>query len=518
MYQLITSNSHNKEIREANEVTLQSALYAQEMEKTLYSYQIQSLLSAVGYTSAEYAQPVLDEFSKRIGDLIVLYEELNPQTDQMNMISRYFEEFQNPTADGDREAPQKLYAEVEKLNQSNIEHISETLDNIVDSSEKQLSITTYLQVGIILIGLMVSFLFAHKIVQPLKALIRATTTISDGDLSQPLKNKNKDEIGKLAKIFEGMRVNLTAFIQTSQSASREVAVSSDMLSLHAKDTVNSFSNVAVKLDKISEGAYAQMQSTEDTSSAMEEMARAVGQITDSAGLVAELSMSMESEAKEGNELLIASDHQNASVQKTIYHFENTVHTLEEHSKSINQIIEVIKEISSQTNLLSLNAGIEAARAGEHGKGFAVVASEIRKLADQTSTSSESITDIIVKIQKDIQTAVSDVESGKVEVERGSQAIRAAREAFEHIMRATMKISEQAQAVSAATEQVSAGTEEVNASVKELADISRSAFEQSKSIVEAVQQQMLAIQETAVSTDGLKQVSLELESSLSRYRL
>jgi len=519
LYQLFTSNSHNKEIREVNDVTLQSALYAQDIEQKLYAYQIQSLLTAIGYSSEGDTQAQLDIFAQEIRELINQYEQLNPQAkEQMETIKSNFERFHNPTDDGDKNAAMKLYADVGTLKESNIEHISTTLHNIVVSSENQQRITLFLQIGIILIGLIVAFLFAQKIVQPLKALIRATTTISEGDLSQPLRNNSKDELGTLAIIFEKMRVNLTAFIQASQLASREVAASSDMLASHAKGAVDSFTNVANKLEQISDGAHDQVQSTEDTSVAMEEMARAVGQISDAVCVVADLSMSMESEAKEGNELLIASDHQNASVQKTIYHFESTVHTLEEHSKSINQIIEVIKVISSQTNLLSLNAGIEAARAGEYGKGFAVVASEMKKLADQTNKSSESITDIIDKIQKDIQTAVSDVQLGKIEVERSSQAIRAARDAFEHIMRASMEVSEQAQAVSAATEQVSASAEEVSASVKELADISRSAFEQSKLIVSSVQRQMIAIKETAASTDGLKQVSLELQSNLAKYQI
>ncbi|MCL6601236.1 MAG: HAMP domain-containing methyl-accepting chemotaxis protein [Paenibacillus sp.] len=514
-YQIVKTNVQNAEIREVNEKTLKSSLLAQELQQTLYSYQIQSMLPATGYATFEEVKPTIDGLVKSFISVLDQYQTLNPESKgNIQTLKQDFSEY----VGGDAGKATVLYEAVGEFNNSNIENITKSLKNVVSSNDELRKNSVILQVFIFLIAICVSFFFARSLINPIKRLINASSIISAGDLSRPLDLKSRDEIDQLAGIFEKMRLNLSTFIKSSQDTANQVTTSSEKLSESAQNTAHSVMQMTESIKKISSGSHTQMRSTEETAFAIEEMTRGVLQITDSTSKVAELSISTEQRAKEGNELLDVVDHQMNTLGQTVSKFADSVNKLEDHSKSINHIIDVIKSISSQTNLLSLNAGIEAARAGEHGKGFAVVANEIRKLAEQTNVSSDRIYEVIQNIKADTRATVIAMENGQAEVKHTGQSVRLAKEAFENIMRATIDISEQMQEVSSAAEEMSVGSEQVSAAVSELADIAKNAYVESQTVVKATEEQMTLLKETASSVDILSKSSKDLKATISTYKV
>ncbi|WP_169091526.1 methyl-accepting chemotaxis protein [Paenibacillus sp. PL91] len=311
---------------------------------------------------------------------------------------------------------------------------------------------------------------------------------------------------------------MAAFISQSRQTADHVVFSSDTVSEQTKESSQTYIKILDSFNNIAIGAREQMKTTGEAAVAMEELSNGMMQIADSTSRVEALSTATEQQAVKGNDLLQQAESQMLILKRTFLLFTNLVTKLAKQSQDINQIIDVIKSISAQTNLLSLNAGIEAARAGEHGKGFAVVANEIRKLAEQTSSSSDHIYRIVDGIQHETGLTVATVGVGRTEMDATAETVKVAREIFEEILRATMDISKQSQEVNVAIEEISAGSEEISASVTDLADIARMACTRIDEVVDEAETEKQRTVEIMKSAMKMNEETLRLRQQISVYKV
>ena len=283
----------------------------------------------------------------------------------------------------------------------------------------------------------------RSVTLPLNDLTRGLHDIAEGegDLTRRLEVKGEDEIGDAAHAFNAFMEKLRAIIGEVKSGAQQVLQTADELALVSE-------RVAANSQQASNEAYSMATQVEIMTYTLDSLA---SQAED----VQRVSSESSRHSSHGSEIIHAAGTEMGQITATVTESSRIIQDLGQQSNQISQIVNVIKEIADQTNLLALNAAIEAARAGEQGRGFAVVADEVRKLAERTSNSTQEITAMIEKIQGGTRLAIQSMEAGVVRVgegaalaERAGEAINQIKDGVGQVVSAVNEISESLKAQSA----------------------------------------------------------------------
>jgi len=206
------------------------------------------------------------------------------------------------------------------------------------------------------------------------------------------------------------------------------------------------------------------------------------------------------------------------INSKVYTSSKMINSLGEKSSKIGEIISLITDISSRTNLLALNAAIEAARAGEQGRGFAVVADEIRKLAEQSANASNNISSIINEIQNEISFTITSMNEGNKAVDEGMVLVENAGESFKDILSEIENVSNNMKSVSEVINNVLSSTKVMVKSIDENAQISKQTALNSQSVAASSEEQSALMQEVSHASEELSNMAFELQSDLTKFKL
>ncbi len=539
LFQYVSSETQWKELKKVEDVTLRSALLAEELKLSVV--QVQQWLTDISATRG--MNGLDDGFNQAASNAALFYEnlknmeQLHPQEKQWYeetkaSFDRYYElgqKLANEYIAGGHErgnrfmgdfdqTAQDINERINKLRNTKMAEITESVERIERTNKNNNQLSLIYLLVVLAVGLVVVYLHSRSVIAPLNRLIQGTKRIAEGDLSQKILTDTKDEIGQLARSFEAMRGNLAALIQRIKVVSEQVAASSDHLTKGVDETVQAANRIAAATEEIANGSDMQATGAKESSNAMEEMANGVQRIAEVSGEVAELSGQAAKAASEGNVSIRQAMRKMETISATVHESAALVKELGERSNEINRITEALAEITSQTDLLALNAAIEASRAGEQGRGFAVVAGEVKKLAEQSKQSAGMIADMICKIQDGVAKVVHSIEIGTEETNEGNQIMRGAGEIFQRIVADSERIAAQVVEVSAATEQMSAGSEQIAASIVELNNIAKQSYYQSRDAASFSQEQLAAMEGISVSAQALRQMAQELNQSVSQFKV
>ncbi|SDU87128.1 methyl-accepting chemotaxis protein [Pseudomonas mucidolens] len=435
----------------------QALVQAEQLKTTVKDPGYQTVLNEVAGHIAAFSEK-LDEYTGLLAQEKIVYQQLHDRADQV------------------------------------VSQVNQAYDAQYRSMQEQLHESAWLIIVssalALLMGLIAAWVITRLIVTPLRSVIGVAQKIAAGDLSGRMEVTRRDEMGQLMLAMQQMGSGLSSMVSGLQAGIEQLASSA-----HSLSSVTEQTNIEVSSQK---------EETEQVATAMNQMTATVHDVARNAEEAAQAAQTADAKVDGGQRVVRQSLQRIELLASSAMSASTSIERLSAEIQNIGSVLEVIKSVAEQTNLLALNAAIEAARAGEQGRGFAVVADEVRALARRTQQSTEEIERLVSTLRSAAQSSVQEIkQSGELVKLAVSDALET-ESALGSIAAAVSLIQQMNQQIAAAAEEQSSVAEEINRSVT--------------SIRASADQSALSMQGSAASSIELAQLGAELKGMVGHFRL
>ena len=345
-------------------------------------------------------------------------------------------------------------------------------------------------VASLILTLVLAMTLTRSIVGPIQQALGVARTIASGNLTTPIVYQGKDEPAQLLAALATMQDNLRATIRGISDSSQQLASAAEEMSSVMEESTRSL--------------QAQNDEIELAATAVTEMSAAVDEVASNAVSTSEASRASDADSQHGHQQVTETIESIQGLVSEVMHASTQAQGLATQAQDISKVLEVIRGIAGQTNLLALNAAIEAARAGEAGRGFAVVADEVRSLAQRTQDSTQEIEEMISGIQTGTQDTVGAMQNSAHRAEQTLQRASGAGQALEKITAAISQINQRNLVIASAAEQQSLVAREVDRSLVSIRDLST--------------QTAAGATQTSAASQELSRLAVDLNGLVTRFVL
>ena len=333
--------------------------------------------------------------------------------------------------------------------------------------------------------------FVQKmIIKPAQNLVNDISQMALGDFTGKVSSSSSDEIGQIAESAETLQHDVGHLVKSINDTVFKLSASAEEMA-HTTEQSN-------------QAMTSQRQETDQVATAMNEMTATVHEVAQNAQQAASSAHHANEEVNTGQGVVNETISAIGSLVDKVERAAAVIHVLENNSKEIGTVLDVIRSIAEQTNLLALNAAIEAARAGEQGRGFAVVADEVRVLAKRTQTSTEEIQQMIEKLQSGANEAVEAMDESRTQADATRDTAARAGEVLNSITQAVMSINDMNTLIASASEEQNSVAEEINRNIVNISQGSDTTAE--------------AAQRSAIAGEDLRNLAEDLKHAISRIKL
>jgi methyl-accepting chemotaxis protein len=376
-----------------------------------------------------------------------------------------------------------------------LRHLSQQLNIIVQqeigSVDKVILFSNMVCIALILLTIGTIVWLGFQILRPIQKLSTIMVdTVEENDLTLRIVVGKRDEIGTAGEALNGMLDSFQEIIDQSNQAAGTIAASAEEMS--------AITNVA------NEGIQNQRMQTEELALVMVQMTVTIQQVADQALSAASAANDANTECNRGQKVVDDAARTIRTLSETIQNASTAIQKVEDDSEKIGAVLDVIRSIAEQTNLLALNAAIEAARAGEQGRGFAVVADEVRTLAGRTQNSIQEIQKMIESLQGSSRDAVKQMDESSSQMLSSVEQTTTAGDALKSIVETVVKIENMNDQISSAAEEQSQGVKSINANVVNINEVAVQSAE--------------GADQTAQSSNELAKLAATLQSTASQFKV
>ncbi len=385
--------------------------------------------------------------------------------------------------------------------------------------QKTIMITAVLLAVIIVISIFLAWHLKRSITHPVNILKNEMRTIAEGDLSNDILNVGRnDEIGDMADAFNIMKQNLHDIITKVSEMTEQFGTAVTEISDHTEANATNSENISVTVDEILAHLETQNSKTAEAQGSIAEITHVSEQIASYAEQIAAKSKKTLEDSKLGTENIEEHTRQLSEVNDVMEAVADVVRGLESSTEEMTDIVDTISEISSETNLLSLNASIEAARAGESGRGFSVVASEIGNLADHSSESTEKISMIIEDVQNKMHQMIDKMRLGMDKLRTGNETANSTKKSFQFIRQGVLEMNENINSILTDIESLAKRVEKIEENMMVIGEMTDENVAITNDIVQMVHEENSNLEKVVETMSDFSNHTEELSNTVRKFQL